>query len=91
MTESKFIKCECHGEGMGIDYDEEDDLYYFSYWSQGLSNKKLSIRDKIRYCWRVLKKGKAFEDELVFGPKKANELCNWIIANEANKTLDDNE
>lgn len=85
MTETKFIQCECQGEGMGIDYDQEDGLYYFSYWSQGLSNKRLGMRDKIRYCWRVLTKGKAFEDEIVFSSEKAKELSSWIDATEANK------
>jgi len=87
MTETKFIKCECHGEGMGIDYDAEDDYYYFSYWSYGLSNKKLSWKDRLRHCWHVLRKGKAFEDEIILNSKKANELCNWIMATESNKHL----
>lgn len=85
MTKSKFIECACHAEGMGIDYDEEDALYYFSYWSQGFSNKSLSIKDRIRYCWHVLRKGKAFEDEIVLDSAKVNELCSWILDNETDK------
>ena len=87
---SIFIKCECQAEGLGVDYFADDSHYYFSYWKQGLSNKKLSWRAKIRYCWQVLRRGKAFEDEIILSSESANKLCNWIIGTEANKLLDKN-
>ena len=74
-----FIKCECHGEGLGVDYDSEDDLYYFSYWNAGLSNKPLSWREKIRYCWAVLTKGKAFNDEIILNKEGVTQLDNFIL------------
>ena len=81
MTDkSIFIKCGCGGEGMGVDYDAEDKLYYFSYWSCGLSNKPLSWREKIRYCWNVLSKGKAFNDEIILNKEQINKLENFILA-----------
>ena len=45
--------------------NQEDGYYYFSYWSTGLSNKKLSWRARLRYCWNALLKGKAFNDEII--------------------------
>jgi len=78
IFKSEFIRCECYGEGMGIDFDPEDGLYYFSYWASGLSGGRLSIRDKIRYCWQVLVKGKAFNDELIMSRKSVNELINFL-------------
>jgi len=89
--QSTFIKCECHLEGLGVDYFADDDHYYFSYWKQGLSNKKLSWKAKIRYCWQVLRHGKAFEDEVILSAESANKLCNWIIGTEANKLSDKND
>ena len=84
---STFIKCECHGEGLGVDYFSDDDHYYFSYWGRGLSNKALSWKARLRYCWQVLYHGKAFEDEIILNAQATNKLCNWIISNEANKRL----
>jgi hypothetical protein len=78
VFKSEFIRCECYGEGMGIDFEPEDDLYYFSYWASGLSNGSLSIRDRIRYCWQVLTKGKAFNDELILNRKSVDELVNFL-------------
>ncbi len=77
---SKFIKCECEGEGMGIDFDPECGLYCFSYWYRGLSNRPLSWRERIRYCWRVLTKGKAFEDEVILSQASVNELIDHLVS-----------
>ena len=30
---SIFIKCACEGEGMSVDYDPEDNYYYFSSYA----------------------------------------------------------
>ena len=77
-NKSTFIKCACEGEGMGVDYDAEDNLYYFSYWSCGFSNKPLSWKDRIRYSWRAITKGRAFNDEVILNKDGANKLEDFI-------------
>ena len=79
-NESPFIKCECQGEGMGIDYDREDKLFYFSYWSYGFSNRKMSLKERLRYSWEVLRKGKAFNDELILSENQATKLENFLLS-----------
>ena len=76
---SIFIKCECQGEGMGVYYDSEDGYYYFSYWRHGLSNRKLSWNERIRYCWNVFTKGRAFNDELLLSQKSTDELIDFLL------------
>ena len=76
---SIFIKCACKGEGMGIDYDAQDAYYYFSYWSYGLSNKRLSWKERWRYCWAVLTKGKAFHDEIMLDKKSVDRLIDFLL------------
>ena len=73
-----FLKCACGSEGLGLDYDAEDELYYFSYWSCGLSNKRLDFKQRIRYCWNVLTKGKAFNDELLMRQEDVNKLTKFL-------------
>jgi len=77
---SIFIKCACQGEGMSIDYDSNDNHYYFSYWSYGLSSRKLSWLSRLRYCWEVLWKGKPFNDELILTKEEVNKLENFILS-----------
>ena len=76
---SIFIKCECHGEGMGVDYDTDDGYYYFSYWKHGFSNEKLPLKERLRYCWNVLTKGKAFNDEIILNQESADRLIDFLL------------
>jgi hypothetical protein len=32
----KFLKCDCHGEGMLVTKFDDEPVFYFSYWRQGL-------------------------------------------------------
>lgn len=76
---SIFIKCECHAEGLGVDYDKADDYYYFSYWKCGLSNGRLTWKERLRYCWEVVTKGKAFNDEIMLNQSSVDELINFLL------------
>jgi len=76
---SIFIKCECHSEGMGVDYDDEDNYYYFSYWKSGTSNALLSWRERLRHCWNVLTKGKAFNDEIILKHEATDKLIDFLL------------
>lgn len=82
---SEFIKCECWGEGMGIDFDPDDGLYYFSYWSNCITNGRLSWRQKLRYCWQVLVKGTPFNDQLIFDQKSVDQLTHFLSKNRMNR------
>ena len=76
---SLFIECECHGEGMGVDYEKGEDYYYFSYWTRGLSNRRLSWKERLRYCWNALVKGKAFNDELILNQQSVDKLIDFLL------------
>ena len=70
-------------KGIGIDYDAKDGYYYFSYWSMGLSNRRLSWKERLRYCWGVLYKGKAFHDEVMLNQADADKLVDFILGNKS--------
>ena len=78
-----FIKCECHGEGLGVDYEPKENCYYFSYWRWGLSNGSLSWKERLRYCWVVLTKGKAFNDELILNQESVDKLIDFLLGHKA--------
>lgn len=74
-----FIRCECLGEGMGIDYYSEDGHYYFSYWNNYISNEKMSWKQRFRYCWQVLRHGKAFADDLILNQAHVDQLVDFVL------------
>ena len=93
----KFIKCDCHSEGMLITkFDDEEELY-FSYWREGINPIKLSWWMRLRLCWMALTKGNYYEDQVILNKEKAIELASWIVLNvvepvsERARSLDERE
>ncbi len=93
----KFIKCDCHSEGMLITkFDDEEELY-FSYWREGINPIKLSWWIRLKLCWMVLTKGNVYDDQVILNKEKAIELASWIVLNvvepvsERARSLDERE
>ena len=77
----KFIKCDCHGEGMLITKFDGEEEMYFSYWRQGVNPIKLSWWMRLKLCWMVLTKGNVYDDQVVLNKEKAIELASWVLLN----------
>jgi hypothetical protein len=85
-----FIKCECHGEGLGIEYDADDQYYYLSMWNHGFNNKILPWKERVRFCWQLLTKGKAFNDELILNQESVDILVSFLNKNRPGYPIGDN-
>lgn len=70
----EFITCSCQTEILYILKYHGDEETYFSIFSRGLNPVKMTFTQKLRYIWRVLYKGKPFEDELVLNQKDIKRL-----------------
>jgi hypothetical protein len=42
-------------------------------------NNELSLKEKLRYCWNVIKTGRPFEDEILLRQETAKELANHLL------------
>ena len=74
----KFIKCDCHGEGILVTkYDDEEEMY-FSYWREGMNPIKLSWWMRLKLCYLALFKGNFYNDQVILNKEKAMELALWI-------------
>jgi len=74
----KFIKCDCHGEGILVTkYDDEEEMY-FSYWREGINPIKLSWWMRLKLCYLALFKGNFYNDQVILNKEKAMELALWI-------------
>lgn len=76
-----YVKCSCHGEGLYINYEKEDKLYYFSFFSIGYRCGKLSFLNKLRWIWQILFRSKPFDDQLVFNKEEARSISDFIRTN----------
>lgn len=79
--QEKFIKCDCHGEGMLITKFDDEPCFYFSFWRQGLDPVKLTWWMRLKLCWMALTKGNYYEDQVILNEKSAKELAEWIKEN----------
>lgn len=76
--EELYIKCSCHSEGLYLSYDREEKLYYLSMFILGYRSKKLSMIEKIRWCWYIIKNGKPYTDQLVLDKNATKEMADFI-------------
>ena len=84
----KFIKCDCHSEGMLVTKFDDEEETYFSYWRQGIDPIKLSWWMRLKLCWMVLTKGNVYDDQVVLNKEKAIELASWILLNNVLAKID---
>ena len=74
-----FYDCECHGEGLIT--DEDEDLIYVSLWRLGFGQKgHNSFRERVRWAWNILTKGHPWTDEVVLSPDTCIEIGEDLFA-----------
>ena len=75
-----MVKCDCSSEAIEVAYEPEYKLFYFAYWQQGFS-RPISFRERLRWTWYLLVKGKLWSDMVMMSPEKAKEISKFINEN----------
>lgn len=74
-----YIKCECGTEVLHLEDDNEMKQIYVSVYTHGsFVDCRLSWKEKFRYCWQVLTKGKPFSDQMVISHETSGKLVEFI-------------
>ena len=60
---NRIYPCSCGCEGLAI--EEVEGEIYISMWDFGLQSP-LGFRERLQYCWRILRYGKPYADMVVF-------------------------
>lgn len=76
-----YIKCSCHGEGVYINYEKEDKLYYLSFFSLGYKTGKLSFWNRLRWISHILVNGRPYDDQVVLDQAEAKKISEFIRTN----------
>jgi len=74
------IKCECCSEALEIEYDSEMDQIELSMWYYSMCNGTLSWKERIRWCYHILKTGNPWCDHIILNHKKMNDIIKWYTA-----------
>tara|TARA_B100000676_G_C18029507_1_gene817735 strand:+ start:537 stop:872 length:336 start_codon:yes stop_codon:yes gene_type:complete len=78
-----FMKCDCHSEGIEVQYYREDDKdrgFYVNYWKYGIESRysDMGIWDKLKYAWKILRTGTLHGDQVMITVDKAKEFSSYL-------------
>lgn len=81
-----YIKCDCGGDLLELErYVEEspsDRGFQIAFWDYGQWGRApMSWKQRIRWCWNVLKTGCPWSDMVMINDEKALEISNFILKN----------
>lgn len=72
-----FILCSCGSEVLYIDYDHELNLADLAIFTSFYGHK-ISLWQKLRYCYRILFYGQPYGDQIVLNNIQLKELKDFI-------------
>jgi hypothetical protein len=81
-----FIHCDCGNEVLRLSYWADEGALYLSMYEQ--YKPATSVRDKLRWIWRIISRGTPFEDEICLDRAQVEEVikfCTEYIAQEGKK------
>ena len=81
----KFIPCDCQSEGIMISYEYQNtegalpflDLAFFRQSFYG--SYPLTLRERIRCCWRIITKGEVYNDMVILSKENAEILAKELM------------
>ena len=77
---SIYVKCDCSYHMLQVEryYEDKNDKgFNFAIWEHGRGNI-LSFREKIRWCWNILKTGNPWADSIMVSDETTVEICKFI-------------
>ena len=74
-----FIPCDCRNEILMIEYDHEIQMADFAIYEHYIGHQyKLSLWQRIRYCWRVLVHKKPYADQVMLDGHQLYDLYEFL-------------
>ena len=77
---SRFYKCSCSSHLLEIDtsFRSDGEDTYFSIWELGRSSDRMSLLERIRWCFHVIKTGKPWADSVCLNDKQLKEIIKQL-------------
>lgn len=75
----KWFLCQCSGEAICVErYDDDDSPteFWFSLFRMG--DYKPSLKNRIKWAWRVLRRGDIHADQVIFSIETTRELMDYL-------------
>jgi hypothetical protein len=71
------LTCSCHTHELHFEKDQEEDMWYVSFWIRGYINET-SWRYKLKCIYHILKTGRPYGDEVILDIEDLRQLKEYI-------------
>jgi len=84
MENSLFVKCQCSTHCFEVQRFVEsyggvkDEGFYLTFWSYGRINNVLTLKERLRWVWNILKTGNPWSDGIIIDDTQAREILKHI-------------
>lgn len=76
--DSIFLICDCNQHGLLIEKFKDEEEVYVSLFERGINGRKLSWKEKFRWCWQILRHGSPWTDFVIINKENQKELKDFI-------------
>lgn len=73
-----FIMCDCQDHALFVEAHSNDKSLWISLFERGADGKKMSILQRLHWCWYILKNGHPYTDMIIVDEIKAKELNRFL-------------
>jgi hypothetical protein len=70
--------CDCHTHGFIVERFEDEEEVYLSLFERSISGRKLSIKERFKWCWKIFYTGQPWTDLIILDKDKQKELANFL-------------
>jgi hypothetical protein len=77
---TKFIRCSCGSEAIVLDKYGDENYIDLSIWENGCNaDNRLSWYQRFRWCWKIIKSGRPFGDQITLDFKSVEDMVGSLI------------
>lgn len=72
-----YLKCDCSSETLELEHDAEYQELNIVIWRLSI-NSTLCLRERLRWCWKILITGNPWSDSVILSKEKVKELKEFV-------------
>jgi len=75
---SLFLICDCYEHGLLLEKFEGENELCLSLFERGLNGRNLSFKERLRWCWQILRHGNPWSDYIILNEENQKQLKDFL-------------
>tara|TARA_R110000868_G_scaffold329126_1_gene589946 strand:+ start:26 stop:307 length:282 start_codon:yes stop_codon:yes gene_type:complete len=76
--DSIFLICDCFEHGLLVEKFKDEDEVSISLFERGLRGRILGWRERLRWCWQILRHGRPWSDFVILNTDNQKSLKEFL-------------